>query len=174
MSSPAPAGARPALLAAARAELAEVGVDRLSLRAVARRAGVSHAAPGYVFGGMTGLLTALAAEGFDLLATRLEEAGDIASSGEAYVGFAASAPELFTLMFRTALLDAEDPALREAQQRAFGRLTARAGTAASPQLLWALAHGAATLRADGQLAPVAGGEDGAVLIVRELARLLET
>ena len=55
---------RAALLAAAEAELAETGIERFSLRSVAKRAGVSHAAPAHHFGDTGGLLTALAAEGF--------------------------------------------------------------------------------------------------------------
>ena len=51
-------------LAAAEAELAETGIERFSLRSVAKRAGVSHAAPAHHFGDTGGLLTALAAEGF--------------------------------------------------------------------------------------------------------------
>ena len=53
-----------ALLAAAEAELAEKGVEAFSLRSVAKRAGVSHAAPAHHFGDATGVLTALATEGF--------------------------------------------------------------------------------------------------------------
>ena len=52
---------RAALLAAAEAELAERGVEAFSLRQVAKRAGVSHAAPAHHFGDAQGLLTALAA-----------------------------------------------------------------------------------------------------------------
>src|SRR5215467_6900439 len=58
---------RQALLDAAVATLDEVGADRLSLRVVARRAGVSHAAPAHHFSGKAGLLTAVAAEGFGML-----------------------------------------------------------------------------------------------------------
>jgi AcrR family transcriptional regulator len=55
---------RAALLTAAEAELTEVGLERFSLRSVAKRAGVSHAAPAHHFGDVGGLLTALCAEGF--------------------------------------------------------------------------------------------------------------
>src|SRR2546430_16676609 len=69
-----PAG-RAALLAAARAELAQVGVGGLSPRAGARRAGVSHAAPKYHFSPRAGLLSALAAEGFAALARGVDAVG---------------------------------------------------------------------------------------------------
>ncbi len=59
---------RRALLAAALEAIEESGPAALSLRDLARRAGVSHAAPAHHFGDKAGLLTALAAEGFDLLA----------------------------------------------------------------------------------------------------------
>ena len=55
---------RAALLEAGEAELAEHGVEGFSLRGVAKRAGVSHAAPAHHFRDANGLLTALAAEGF--------------------------------------------------------------------------------------------------------------
>ena len=60
-----------ALLAAAEAELTEKGVEAFSLRQVAKRAGVSHAAPAHHFGDANGVLTALAAHGFaEFLATQ--------------------------------------------------------------------------------------------------------
>ncbi|HEY6309589.1 MAG TPA: helix-turn-helix domain-containing protein, partial [Streptosporangiaceae bacterium] len=65
---------RQALLDAAVATLDELGADRLSLREVARRAGVSHAAPAHHFTDKAGLLTAVAAEGFGMLVTYLADA----------------------------------------------------------------------------------------------------
>ena len=62
---------RQALLDAAVATLDEAGADRLSLREVARRAGVSHAAPAHHFTDKAGLLTAIATEGFGILVTYL-------------------------------------------------------------------------------------------------------
>ncbi|NBO21074.1 MAG: TetR/AcrR family transcriptional regulator, partial [Rhodobacteraceae bacterium] len=53
-----------ALIAAAHQELSEQGAAGFSLRRVARRAGVSHAAPAHHFGDAAGLLAALAAQGF--------------------------------------------------------------------------------------------------------------
>ncbi len=55
---------REALLSAAEAELSEKGVEACSLRGVAKRAGVSHAAPAHHFVDVRGLLTALAERGF--------------------------------------------------------------------------------------------------------------
>jgi AcrR family transcriptional regulator len=86
------------LLAAARAELAEHGRAAISLRAVARRAGLSHASPKYHFGDRSGLLTAIATEGFHALAHRLSEVHEsdarhqLAVLGRAYVDFGLSHP----------------------------------------------------------------------------------
>src|SRR6516164_8276496 len=65
---------RQALLDAAVATLDEAGADRLSLREVARRAGVSHAAPAHHFTDKAGLLTAVATEGFGMLVSYLADA----------------------------------------------------------------------------------------------------
>jgi AcrR family transcriptional regulator len=71
-------GVRGALLAAAREELTAKGTSGISLRAIARRAGVSHAAPKHHFGDRAGLLTALAVEGFRRLLVALEHAASTA------------------------------------------------------------------------------------------------
>src|SRR5947207_13010795 len=60
-----------ALLKAAETVLERDGVQGLTLRAAAREAGVSHAAPTHHFGDMTGLLSALAAVGFRRFAAAL-------------------------------------------------------------------------------------------------------
>jgi AcrR family transcriptional regulator len=59
---------RAAMLTEAARLVAERGVDRVSLRELAREAGVSHAAPAHHFTDRRGLFTALAAQGFELLA----------------------------------------------------------------------------------------------------------
>jgi AcrR family transcriptional regulator len=170
---------RTALLTAAEVELAEHGPEGLRLRAVARRAGVSHAAPGYVFGGIRGMLTALATKGFGTLAEQLAAAGDppaLAALGEAYVRFAAQEPTLFSLMFRTSLLDPRDQDLIAAQKRAFAPIAAHGETREHAVMFWALAHGAAILEREGQLTPAVQGEgdaeDPAEGIVRLFARTL--
>ena len=67
---------RRTLLAETASAIAEDGVAKLSMRALAKRAGVSNAAPAYHFGDKSGLLTALAAEGFDRLAEAMSGVGD--------------------------------------------------------------------------------------------------
>ena len=116
---------RRALLDAAVASLAETGAAGLNLRALARRAGVSHAAPAHHFGDKTGLLTAVATEGYELLAAALAGAwartGDFREVGVAYVRFAVEHPGHFEVMFSPEVLDGDDPALRAASE-ASGRL----------------------------------------------------
>lgn len=172
-STPTSPSGRETLLAAARAELAEHGHAHISLRAVARRAGVSHAAPKYHFDDRAGLLTAVAAEGFDALTAVLEAAGrapdgwPLAALGKAYIDFGLADPALFDLMFRPSELHPRDPQLLDAQARALGTLAsvveeasgsaAPAGDIAELSLIcWALVHGLVVLVRDGALGAAAG------------------
>ncbi len=175
------AGGRQALLAAAQAELAEHGSAGISLRAVARRAGMSHAAPKHHFGDRAGLLSAVAADGFAALSTELHRVGDVAPErrlaalGRAYIDFGVTHPALFDLMFRPSELRADDPALRQAQRAALDTLstavadsssavaaeTTPGGTPVLTVLSWALAHGLVVLARDGALAVAAGADDPA-------------
>ena len=106
---------RPVLVAAAVEAIAEDGPAGLSVRAVARRAGVTHAAATYHFGGKAGLLTAVAAEGFRLLADDLGAAwratGSPLEVGVAYVRFALGRRPYFAVMYQPDLLVVDDPDL---------------------------------------------------------------
>jgi len=164
---------RTALVRAARAELQEAGAGAVSLRAVARRAGVSHAAPGYAFGDRAGLLTAVAVQGFDELTQTMEvppagpgRAG-LAELGRRYVAFAVEHPALYALMFSAGDLVATDAdllAARAASLRALTRLTRPDGEDEPPgqvtSISWAFAHGVASLVAGGSLP---AGEVGALV-----------
>jgi AcrR family transcriptional regulator len=150
---------RRALLAAAVQAITESGPTGISLRDLARRAGVSHAAPAHHFGDKAGLLTALAAEGFDLLADTLSAAqqrtGQFLEVGVAYVGFAVEHRAHFEVMFRPDLYHADDPAVRAAEARADAALYHGVGARLSEQTgadlrlagvaAWSLVHGFATL-----------------------------
>ncbi|MFE3516819.1 TetR/AcrR family transcriptional regulator [Streptomyces sp. NPDC059166] len=172
---------RRAVLTAALDAIAQSGPDALSLRDLARRAGVSHAAPAHHFKDRTGLLTAVAAEGFALFADALSQAPDLRERGVAYVRFAAGHPAHFQVMFRPELLRADDPDLLTAKARATAAL--RAGVSDLPGAArgederlagiaaWSLAHGFATLLLSGNLTDPVGGRDPGE-VFRALAGLL--
>ncbi|MGE7386378.1 TetR/AcrR family transcriptional regulator [Streptomyces sp. NPDC004126] len=150
---------RHAVLTAALDVIAAEGPGALSLRDLARRAGVSHAAPAHHFKDRTGLLTAIAAEGFGLLAESLAgtdaDAPELRERGVRYVRFAMTHPAHFQVMFQPELLREDDPDLTAARQRAGEQL--RMGVAQLPDAgrgddarlagvaAWSLAHGFATL-----------------------------
>lgn len=158
----------------------EGGVGAVSLREVARRVGVSHAAPAHHFGNKAGLLTAFAAEGFRLLRDHLATAvaadgtADAASGfsrvGVAYVEFAVRHPSHFAVMFRPEHVDAQDAAYGEAAGEAFAvvfegvRAIRDDLSTDDPQLLaaatgaWSLAHGFATLWLDGNMSQLVARE----------------
>jgi AcrR family transcriptional regulator len=157
---------RAALLRAAVDSIAETGAAAMSVRAVARRAGVSHTAAAYHFGERAGLLTAVAVEGYQLLAAALTDAQERRRSflevGVAYVRFAVEHPAHFEVMFQPGLYDADDPAVREAK-RATALVLYGTGDASPRELAqgvaaWSLVHGLATLWANGNL-PTELGDD---------------
>ncbi|AYC40683.1 HTH-type transcriptional regulator BetI [Streptomyces griseorubiginosus] len=160
---------RRAILGAALDVIAAEGPAALSLRDLARRAGVSHAAPAHHFKDRTGLLTAIAAEGFGLLAAALKEAADLKDAGVRYVRFAREHPAHFQVMFAPGFLRADDlelttgralatDALRSAvsgvRAEDFGIDARLAGVAA-----WSLAHGFATLLLSHNLDGPVGDKD---------------
>ena len=154
---------RAAVLAAASDVIARDGVDQLSLRSIAVELGVSHTAPRHHFGSREGVFTALACEGYELLADALEDAaagGDFAAVGVAYVLFAVNHPGHFAVMYRPELLDAANTELQRAQQRTAAQLDAGArthgggsaeGIAVASIAAWSLVHGMATLKLSGAL-----------------------
>lgn len=174
---------RRALLDAAIESIAETGPVALSLRDLARRTGVSHAAPAYHFGDKAGLLAALAADGFDLLADALGQAatkGGLLDIGVAYVRFAVDHPAHFEVMFRPALYSGGAADVVAARGRARAALEAgirglpaeqRGGDARATGLAaWSIVHGFASL----WLGKAFGGELGAdpELAARRIIRLL--
>jgi AcrR family transcriptional regulator len=137
---------RRALLDASMALVEERGVDGLTLREVARRAGVSHNAPYHHFPDKAAIVEALALEGYEMLLAEELAAIDPADAvpdriralGRAYVGFAVAHPARFTVMNR--------PELRRA-----GEVTEvhAAGMASEGPLFAAIDEG----QADGSIAP---------------------
>ena len=175
---------RRAVLEAALVAITEMGPSAVSLRDLARRAGVSHAAPAHHFGDKAGVLTAVAAEGYQLLADALTAAhqttGDFVEVGVAYVRFAIEHKAHFEVMFRPELYHTDDPAVRTAQERAaqmlYGGVSSLPDGQSGPDLLlagaaaWSLVHGFATLWLNNALPPRlrADPDDAA----RSIARLL--
>lgn len=122
---------RAVLIAAAELELAEHGPERFSLRACARRASVSHAAPAHHFGDAAGLLDALIALGFDRLCRsmllEMEAAAkspedQMKASAVGYVRHAVENPHLFKVMFASQLREQATAELIAHSERAFGIL----------------------------------------------------
>ena len=165
---------RRALLAAAAEAIAESGPAALSLRDLARRAGVSHAAPAHHFGDKAGLLTALAIEGFNRLADALdtsrETTGSLLESGVAYVRFAAEHRAHFEVMFQPSLYDGEDAELVSARDRSAAALSAGVSTLDEPPpaeeswqaelAAWSIVHGFATLWLSGAFLDDMGADAG--------------
>jgi AcrR family transcriptional regulator len=154
-----------ALLDQATVLITELGPTGWSLRELARQVGVSHAAPSHHFGDKTGLLTALAAEGFERLAGAnrevRERGGSFLEQGVAYVRFAVDHPAHFEVMFRPDLHHRQDPRLIAARQSARDQLYPPAREAAhlpssdwsAGLAAWSLVHGLATLWLNGALPP---------------------
>ena len=155
-----------ALLAAAEAELAETGLEAFSLRRVARRAGVSHAAPAHHFGDVGGLLTALAAEGFRqfIAAMTAQQArasqdpqAQIVAAGLGYIAFATERPALFRLIFSSDRPDFGAPDLAAGSTQAYEHLSRLVGARTGGEdpvdiaAVWAMAHGLADLMAAGRM-----------------------
>ena len=179
---------RTALLRAAAEVVTESGVGEVSVRALARAAGVSHAAHRHHFASRTGLLTALAAEGHRMLATALEQAAPAGflEVGVAYVAFAHDHPGHFAVMFTPDVLDEQDPELTAARSRTFGVLTAGVEALAAEGRVedaraavvaaWSLVHGLATLAATGNLSGAGlgppGDRDGLLELARRAAGML--
>ena len=157
---------RRALIDAAVETIASDGVAALNLRDLARRLGVSHAAPTHHFGDRTGLLTAIAVEGYDGLAAATQTAWRDTQSylevGVAYVGYATTHPGHFAVMFRPDLVRADDPELARASAASgamlYGPLEELELTAddalerrIAATAAWGLVHGIATLWLQGSL-----------------------
>ena len=172
--------ARGRLLDAARAELIEQGLAGLSLRGIARRAEVSHAAPKYFFGDRAGLLTAIATAGFEELTAQLcavagDGERDLGGLGRAYVHFGLDHPALFELMFRPEQLHPDDPDLQRAQAESIAVLASATTMidigGAQPEgvppfmalVSWAFAHGLVALVRDGALQNLSAGAEGRAL-----------
>jgi AcrR family transcriptional regulator len=166
-----------ALLKAAEKVLERDGLQGLTLRAVAREAGVSHAAPTHHFGDLTGLVSELAAIGFRQFNAAMAAADSTGTSAllkamaraKAYVAYARAHPGMYGLMFRTERLDMTRPSLHEAASASFAGLAGAIGASRHEQIAaealsldqaaaiaraWSLVHGFTMLLLDGRLTDI--------------------
>lgn len=163
---------RDTLLAACLRLIETEGLGAVSLRRVAREAGVSTGAPYHHFADRSALLAALSTQGFRRLGSDLADARAAADSplqaltamAETYVRFSQENPGYFRLMFRPELSQPDKhPDARAAGDAAFDVLADTIAEAVAAGLLpadkadtlavmwWSLAHGMASLWLDGQL-----------------------
>lgn len=170
---------REALLEAAERVLERDGLSGLTLRAVAREAGVSHAAPTHHFGDLTGLLSELAAVGFRQFNAAMASSCEAAATPferalarpKAYVAYAQAHPGMYGIMFRTERLDYSRPSLNEASEASFAGLTNAIGMMRQEQIsgdaltlnqaaaiarAWSMVHGFTMLLLDGRLEDILG------------------
>ena len=150
----------------------EAGLGALSMREVARRAGVSHQAPYHHFADREAILAAVAERGFEMLALRLDQARQQSSgathaielAGIAYIRFACEHSAYFRIMFRPELVTLSDHhELDCCADKAFAHVPAMVldcmkaglpedmGLETMVALLWSLVHGFACLLIDGPL-----------------------
>ncbi len=140
------------ILAKAAGLVAERGADGISLRELAREAGVSHAAPAHHFTDRRGLFTALPPRACGCWPTRSRTRGpDFIDAALAYVRFAIDHPGHYAVMFDRSLVDADDPDLVAAENAAGAELAHGVGTLDDPRAkddpqaaalaAWSLVHG---------------------------------
>jgi AcrR family transcriptional regulator len=162
-------------------EVETVGVAAASMRRIARRAGVSHAALAYKFGDKAGIFTAVATEGFRLAAEMIGATADgpdgFVHGGQTYIAFALTHRGYFEVMFRPNLYRGNDPDLVAAKAAAFDVLygSARASLEAyHPGAVtnddvqglvlagWSASHGFATLALTANLSEHLDGDTAAL------------
>lgn len=190
---------REALLQAAESLLEEGDVQNLTLRACARQAGVSHAAPKHHFNDIAELLSEVAARSFNRLTRALDSAMEMkevdpdkrfVAVARTYVDFARRHPAQFRLMFRWDTLVRENTTLSLAATRTFAAMTnavtlQRDEPDVTPETLqerirekglqndvllgWSHVHGYAQLLLEGQFTEFAAEEGENAFIERTLS-----
>ena len=183
---------RAALLAAALDILETDGLHALTLRKVAAKARVSHAAPAHHFPNLKALQTALAVIAFerfsDSMATarehaRKDAATQIRAAADGYLAFARANPALFRLMFQESQLDWSDMTLKQAAEISFRHLVEITAPLADQlglktpedrqeleRLVWSSAHGFAHLHTDGKMLDTASPPDLARFLLPRKAK----
>jgi AcrR family transcriptional regulator len=159
---------REALIKAGRAILEKDGVEALTLRACARKAGVSHAAPQHHFAGIDDLLAEIAATGFEDFVSSLDKAAarvpspveKLKAMCQRYVAFARERPAVYQLMFGVAAPLASER-LQAAKMAAWEQLANLVSEAAGPDdkeakamQVWSAVHGFSMLVISQRLPPM--------------------
>lgn len=164
---------RRVVIETARAMLGEDKGWQFTLREVARRAGVSHAAPYKHFPDKSALLAELATQGFAELGAQIGAAverprssrTELIAAAKAYVDFGIANPSLYRLMFSADVDKKAFPKLDEAGAVAFAELVGilergqesgafkKQPVRGQAACAWSLAHGFTMLALDGQLLP---------------------
>lgn len=169
---------REALIAAGTEIVERDGLAAFTLRACARKAGVSHAAPKNHFASVEDLIAEIAARGFESFHAALEKSASAAAGqspgarliamARAYVAFARAHPGVYGLMFRPGMAIRPSPHLEQAGKAAWMQLYDAVGAVTGPGRgdghvkaahVWSLVHGLASLVVDGKLPPVVKVED---------------
>jgi AcrR family transcriptional regulator len=170
------------------------GAERVSLRAIARKTGVSHAALYHHFADRQALLAAVAASGFatltDSMLARAESSDGppwsrLQDAGVAYVLFAIEHPHIYRLMFSGQVTDrARYPELQTAADAAYEALghllrqtadkkdTREFGEHPASRAAWATIHGLAMLLIDGRFGKEACSPEEAERVTREVTQIL--
>ena len=153
---------RTALIEAGLELLKSGGPETLSIRKLAAKAGVSHAAPAHHFSNLTALHSALMAEGYKMFAASMRSeittAPDdprerILAAGRGYLTFAMNNEGLFNLMFGGTPRDYDDENLNKTAEDAYGVLReicapitkGEGGAETNELMIWSLIHGLARL-----------------------------
>jgi AcrR family transcriptional regulator len=156
---------RDALLTAAEAALEDLPLEKISLREIARRAGVSHAAPKHHFGTLGALLGDVAARGFERFVAALEEGASrstdqspetrLRAMGRAYLRFAQENRTAYGLMFgqksgveRTPRAAAASMAAWSQLENAVAAVAGAKNSVHGAMMVWSACHGFAMLHAD--------------------------
>ena len=165
----APQDVRRAVMDAAIEIIRTDGPDQVSMREVARRAGISHQAPYHHFADRAGIFAAISEEGFRAFAQEFRQVLESSTSPtgdclRAYVRFAMTHQGHFKVMFRSdicgvathdetrAAADEAYAVLLDFAEKVRGDAPVDNSPLTLPVILWSQAHGLATLLIDGPLA----------------------
>jgi AcrR family transcriptional regulator len=161
---------REQLLLAGEAALVEMPVEQVSLREIARRAGVSHAAPKHHFASMGDLLGEIAARGFQKFVAALNHAahdtiaqspeGRLMAMGWAYLRFAENNRAVYSLMFGKVENMGMTPNMVKHSMAAWSQLEEGVAAITGRNLapigalhVWSSVHGLSMLKAERRLPP---------------------